>query len=207
MTTKRSEEELQILWRMLDLEFFKLPPASHEQVAAEVLEWILWRERLRNNLEKSSHDRERSDRKTIAALKSMDSNDPMLLAAEKVFKRLANDQGDQAMRLVQAAIENKQAAFNNRQRKIAKKLRSKTQHPISRMISPIVEKNPKIKVNELFNALRSVSKNNPAAPCHFDFSKNEFITNDGKWHAIKRENLSDYLYRAKQRIKRASQLA
>ena len=49
MNTKRSEEELFILWGMLDIEFFNRPPASHAKVAEQVVEWILWRERLRTN--------------------------------------------------------------------------------------------------------------------------------------------------------------
>jgi hypothetical protein len=206
MKKNRSPEELQILWMMLDLEFFKLVPALHEKVATQVVEWILWRERLRNNLEGSSANQKKSDRKTIATLKAMDTNDPTLLMLEKVFKRLANGRGEDAMQLLQVGIQNKQNALSTRQRLIAKEPRKNAQHPLSRMIYPIVEKNPKIKVNALLHELRVNIKNDALAECKFDYSKELFIPSDEKWHAVKRGNLSDYLLRAKQRIKRANRL-
>jgi hypothetical protein len=206
MSEVRSPEELEILWMMLDLEFFKLPPASHHKVATQVIEWILWRERLRNNLEGSAANQRKSDKKTIAILNAMDTNDPKLLMLEKVFRRLVNGRGEDAMHLLQVAIQNKHNAVSERQRRIAKAPRKKAQHPISIMIGPIVEKNPKIKINALFYELRANIKNNDLAECQFDFSKEIFIPRNAKWHSVKRENLSDYLLRAKQRIKRANRL-
>ena len=120
---------------------------------------------------------------------------------------MANGRGEDAMQLLQVGIQNKQNALSTRQRLIAKEPRKKTQHPLSRMIYPIVEKNPKIKVNTLLHELRVNIKNDALAECKFDYSKELFIPSDEKWHSVKRKNLSDYLLRAKQRIKRANRLA
>ena len=101
MMKKRSSEELHLLWMMLDIEFLKTPPASQSEAADQVIDLILWRERLRNGLEATPQDQQRSDTRTIEALRSMDSDDPELLVLEKVFRRLANGRGGDAMRLPQ----------------------------------------------------------------------------------------------------------
>jgi len=206
MTKKRSAEELFILWGMLDIEFLKLQPTSYAKVADQVIDWVLWRERLRNNLEKTLGNQKKSDIKTIAALQSMDTDDTELLALEKVFKRLVNGRGNAAMHLLQASIKNKQNEISARQSLFAREPRIKKRHPLSSMVDPIVEKNPKIKLNTLFNELRAISKNNPSAPCTFDFSKNAFVPTDKGVGSVPRKNLSDYLYRATKRIGRANRL-
>lgn len=119
MMKKRSVEELDLLWMMLDIEFFETPPASHSEVADQVIDWILWRERLRNGLEATPQDQLLSDTRTIEALRSMDSDDPKLLVLEKVFRRLANGRGGDAMRLLQTTINNKDSELSARQTKIA----------------------------------------------------------------------------------------
>jgi hypothetical protein len=207
MTTKRSQDELDILWLMLDLEFMKLKPTSHEEVASQVLDWILMRERLRNNLEKNKKDQLTSDANTIKALKSMDTNDPEFSTIEKVFKRLCDKRGKAAMLLLQAAIQKKQNELSIRQQRNARGPRPKTRHPLTSMVDPIVEKIPTIKINNLFHKLVAESKCDQSAPCRYDASKNAFIPLDNKFKPIPKSNLSDYLYRAKQRIKRATRLA
>lgn len=199
MTQKRSVEELHLLWMMLDIEFFKLSPASHAEVATQVIDWVLWRERLRNGLEATPQHRQRSDTKTIAALRSMDSDDPKLLVLEKVFKRLANGHGGGAMRFLQTAINNKKTEISTRQKKIAQASRPIRRHPLSTMVDPIVKISPGIKVNDLFIELRKISKSSAFAPCAYDFSKQEFIPTDSKFPPIPKNSLPDYLYRAKHR--------
>lgn len=207
MNSKRSEEELFTLWGMLDIEFFNHPPASHAKVAEQVIEWILWRERLRNNQEETNESRRQCDAKTIAKLNAMDTNDPELLLLEKVFKRLSNNRGSDAMLLLQSAIQKKFSEISKRQQKIAKVPRLKNRHPLSLMVDPIVQEEPTIKVNSLFFRLRKISKDNPTAPCKFDFSKEIFIPIDESFTPVPKANLSDYLFRAKQRLKRATRLA
>ena len=206
MMLKRTKEELFILWGMLDIEFFKLPPASHSKVAEQVIEWILWRERLRNNLEHTEASQYKSDTRTVKALKGMDTDNPELVVLEKVFRQLVNDRGEKAMGLLQAAIQNKQNQISSRQRVFSKNPRPKARHPISIMTDEIVEENPEIKVNALFHQLRAASKKNTSVQCHFDFSKDAFIPIDEKWDPVPKANLSDVLYRAKLRIKRTNRL-
>ncbi len=207
MTAKRSQEELDILWLMHDLEFMKLKPTSHEEVSRQVLEYILMRERLRNNLEKNRRDQLTSDSNTIKALKSMDTNHPEFSTIEKVFKRLCNKRGKAAMLLLQAAIEFKQHEISNRQRRIAKTPRLKKRHPLSSMVHSIVQKKPHIRVHELFKELVAASKSTTESTCTYNFEKAAFIPLDKKFNHIPKSNLPDYLYRAKQRIKRANRLA
>lgn len=196
---KRSVEELHLLWMMLDIEFFKLPPASHAEVATQVIDWVLWRERLKNGLEATPQHRQRSDTKTIAELRSMDSDDPKLLMLEKVFRWLVSGRGGAAMCLLQTAIKNKDIELSKRQKKIAQASRPLRRHPLSTMVDPIVKISPGIKVNDLFIELRKVSKSSALAPCAYDFSKQMFIPTDSKFPPIPRSALSDYLYRAKPR--------
>jgi hypothetical protein len=207
MNKKRSKEELDILWLMLDLEFMKLKPTSHEKVARQFLEYILMRERLRNNLEKNKKDKLKSDANTINALKSMDTNDPEFSTIEKVFKRLCNKRGKAAMLLLQAAIQKKQNELSIRQRRIAESPRFKTRHSLRRMVDLIVEKNPTIKINDLFHKLLAEGKSNQSAPCQYDHYKNAFIPIDNKFKPVPKSDLRNYLYRAKQRIKRANRVA
>lgn len=207
MTAKRSQDELDILWLMLDLEFMKLKPMSHEEVATQVLDWILMRERLRNNLEKNLSDQLMSDANTIEALKSMDTNDPEFSTIEKVFKRLCDKRGKAAMLLLQAAIQKKQNELSIRQQRNARGPRLKTRHPLTNMVDPIVEKNPTMKINNLFHKLVAEGKSDKSARCQYDFSKDAFIPVDKKFDPVPKSDLSDYLYRAKQRIKRANRLA
>ena len=199
MMKKRSVEELDLLWMMLDIEFFETSPASHSEVADQVIDLILWRERLRNGLEKTPQDQQRSDTKTIAALRSMDSDDPKLLVLEKVFRRLANGLGGDAMRLLQTAINNKDSELSARQTKIAQATRPTRRHPLTTMVDPIVKVSPNIKVNDLFIELRKISKGLVLAPCAYDFSKEMFIPTDSKFPSVPKSSLPDYLYRAKRR--------
>ena len=206
MSKMRSPEELQILWMMLDIEFMQLKPATHESVADQVIEQILWKERLKNGLETTIEDHHKSDSATIAALKTMDTNDPKLVVIEKVFRQLVTDRRTDAMRLLKAAIENKFLAVSVRQQKNAKAPRPKKRHPLSSMVDSIVEKKPQISVYDLFKALLAASKVTTESTCTYSFEKAAFIPRDKKFKPIPKSDLSDYLFRSKQRIKRANRL-
>jgi len=203
----RSPEELEILWMMLDIEFMQSKPATHESVADQVIELILWKERLRTGLEKTIEDHHKSDTATIAALKTMDTNDPNLVVIEKVFRQLVTDRRTDAMRLLKAAIENKFLEVSVRQQKNAKAPRPKKRHPLSSMVDSIVEKKPQISVYDLFKALLAASKVTTESTCTYSFEKAAFIPRDKKFKPIPKSDLSDYLFRSKQRIKRANRLA
>jgi hypothetical protein len=205
MSKMRTPEELEILWMMLDKEFMQAKPATHEAVADQVIELILWKERLRASLETTFEDHQKSDIATIAALKSMDTNDPELVVIEKVFRQLVTGRRTDAMRLLQASIENKFLQVSARQQKNAKAPRPKKRHPLSLMVDSIVEKKPDISVHDLFKALIVASKVANAA-CSYYFEKTAFIPLDKKSKPVPKSALSDYLFRSKQRIKRANRL-
>jgi hypothetical protein len=207
MTKKRTTAEINILWMMLDLEFMQLKPASYKEVADEVIELFLWKQRIKNSLEATIEDRQYSDATTMVVLKSMDTNDPKLVVLEKIFRQLATGRGDDAMRLLRASIENKFNEVRVRQQKNAKVLRPNNRHPLSQMVDPIVAKKPNIKVHELFRALIAATRASSKPPCTFDFEKSTFIPANKKFKAIPKKDLSHYLYRSKERINRASRLA
>ena len=106
MKVQRSEEELFTLWAMLDIEFFQLPPASPAKVGDQLLELLLWRERLRNGLEATPEDRLTSDRMTLEKLATWDTAAPELVVLEKVFRKMALGRGQEAMLLLKSNIEN-----------------------------------------------------------------------------------------------------
>lgn len=206
MTVKRSQEELSILWMMLDHEFLQLKPESHEEVAKQVVDLILWKERIRNGLETNDADQQKSDLDTITALSRMDTNDPDLVLIEKIFWQLANARGADAMRLLQTEIENQRQRINERQRQIAKASRPKSKHPLSIMVDTVVEKNLTISQQELYKELLKTCRTDPDSLCQYDTNKNQFIPNETKFPPKLKSDLSDYLYRAKRRIIRANRL-
>lgn len=146
----RSREEMQMLWMMLDLEFMKLPPASNTVVGQQVLEHILWKERIRLCLDRSEAEWVKADRITLAAMRTRDDDDPTLLALEKMFKRLATGKHAQAMVCIRKAIDHAYDKLRKRQSEIAKKPR-RARHPLSTMVEPIVRSRPDISENELFH--------------------------------------------------------
>ena len=195
----RSKEEVDILWMMLDLEFMAMKPASYEEVADQVLNLVLWKERIRNGMEKTETDRLISDEATLKRMRSLDSDDPELLSLEKVFKRLANGQSGDAMRLLERSIENRHEKIRKRQQEIAKKPRS-ARHPLSTMVEPIVRSNPGITENQLFHELRKAMTTMANPQC--TFSADSFKPSDKKHPAVPRKNLRQYLYRAKKKLSR-----
>jgi len=207
MTKKRTTDEIQILWMMLDLEFMQIQPGSYKEVADEVIELFLWKQRIKNSLEATIEDRHRSDAATMFALKAMDTNDPKLVVLEKIFRQLATGRGDDAMRLLRASIENKFNEVRARQQNNAKASRPKKRHPLSLMVDPIVTKKPNTKVHELFRALIAATRASSQPLCTFDFEKSIFIPANKKFKAVPKKDLSHYLYRSKERINRASRLA
>lgn len=195
----RSKEEVDILWMMLDLEFMAMKPASYEEVAGQVLNLVLWKERIRNGMETTETDRLISDEATLKRMRSLDSDDPELLSLEKVFKRLANGQSGDAMRLIERSIENRHEKIRKRQQEIAKKPRS-ARHPLSTMVEPIVRFNPGITENQLFHELRKAMTTMANPQC--TFSADSFKPSDKKHPAVPRKNLRQYLYRAKKKLSR-----
>ena len=131
MILKRTPEELTILWMMLDLEFMQLMPASYEVLANQVIELFLWKERLRNNLEKTFEDQYKSDFATLAAMKAMDTTDPKLVVLEKIFRQLATGRGVKAMQLLKASIESQFNEVRARQQKNAKAPSPRKRNPLA----------------------------------------------------------------------------
>jgi hypothetical protein len=198
MKVQRSEEELFTLWAMLDIEFFQLPPASPAKVADQLLEWLLWRERLRNGLEATSEGRSTSDRMTLEKLATWDTAAPEQVVLEKVFRKMALGRGQDAMLLLKRSIENRRAQLRTRQQQIAKKPRG-TKHPLSAMVETVVRSNPTITEQKLFHELRK-SCDVDTATCTYSSSSERFRPIDKKFAEVPKKNLRQYLYRAKKSL-------
>jgi hypothetical protein len=198
MKVQRSEEELFTLWAMLDIEFFKLPPASPEKVGDQLLELLLWRERLRNGLEATPEDRLTSDRMTLEKLATWDTAAPELVVSEKVFRKMALGRGQDAMLLLKRSIENRGAQLRTRQQKIAKKPRG-TKHPLTAMVEAVVRSNPTISAQKLFHELRKLCDDD-AATCTYSSSSDKFKPLDKKFLDVPKKNLRQYLHRAKKSL-------
>lgn len=197
MKADRSEEELFVLWAMLDLEFMKLKPTSHEEVGAQMLELILWRERLRLGLEATSSDRAVSDRAVIKRIRNWDSDDPMLLAIEKVLRRLVTGRHADSMRLLVQAIKVKAEALSREQRRKAELPRR--QHPVDLLIAEIIRENPKVSAKELQRQLESGVGWNMI----FSIDDDEVVPRDPAFAAIKTSGLPHRLSRLKRKIAKA----
>jgi hypothetical protein len=198
MKVRRSEEELYTLWAMLDIEFMQLPPASPAKVGDQLLEWLLWRERLRNGLEATPEDRATSDSVTLEKMATWDTAAPDLVVLEKVFRKMALGLGQDAMLLLKRSIENRYAKLRTRQQDIAKKTRG-TKHPLTVMVEVIVRSNPEINHQKLFHELRK-SCDAGAATCTYNPNSEKFKPIDEKFAAVPKKNLRQYLYRAKKSI-------
>lgn len=198
MKVQRSEEELFTLWAMLDIEFFQLPPASPAKVGDQLLELLLWRERLRNGLEATPEDRATSDRITLEKLATWDTAAPELVVLEKVFRKMALGRGQDAMLLLKRSIENRLSQLHKRQQHIAKKPRG-TKHPLTVMVEVIVRSNPEINQQKLFYELRK-SCDVDAATCTYSSSSEKFKPIEKKFADVPKKNLRQYLHRAKKSL-------
>ena len=198
MKVQRSEEELFTLWAMLDIEFMQLPPTSPAKVADQMLELLLWKERLRNGLEATPEDRATSDSVTLERMATWDTAAPELVMLEKVFRKMATGRGHDAMLLVKRSIENRYAKLRTRQQDIAKKPRG-TKHPLTVMVEVIVRSNPEINQQKLFYELRK-SCAVDAATCTYSSTSEKFKSIDGRFADVPKKNLRQYLYRAKKSI-------
>lgn len=198
-TAARCEEELHILWMMLDLEFMVLKPASYQEAADQLLENILWKERIRKGLERTENDHAVSDWETLERMRVWDTNDPQLAALEKVLRRLATNRGAEAMRFFQASIESRHDQLRKRQQTIAKRARS-PRHPLSSMVDPIVRLRPNITENQLFHELRRAMSAQDEPACVY--TGNSFKPADKNYPDVPRTRLRQYLYRAKHKASR-----
>jgi hypothetical protein len=197
MKAKRSEEELYLLWMMLDLEFIKLKPTSYEEAAVQVLELIFWKERLRRGLEATSRTRAVSDRAVLKRLRNWDSDEPMLLPIEKVFRRLATGRHADSMKLLEQAIKVKVEAFSREQRRKAESPRR--QHPVDLLIIEIIRANPKVSAKELQRQLESGVGWNVI----FSIDDDVVVPRDQAFTPIKTSGLPDRLSRLKRKIAKA----
>jgi hypothetical protein len=159
------------------------------------LEWLLWRERLRNGLESTPEDRLTSDRITLDKLATWDTAKPELVVLEKVFRKMALGRGQDAMLLLKRSIENRRAQLSTRQQKIAKKPRG-TKHPLTAMVEEVVRSNPTISAQKLFHELFRLCDVD-SATCTYSSSSEKFKPIDKKFADVPKRNLRQYLHRAK----------
>lgn len=195
----RTEEEVFILWMMLDMEFMVLKPTTPDEVGQQLFNLLLWKERIKNGMERTAKERAISDNATIKKMRTWDTRAPELIALEKVLRLLATKNSDGAMLLLKRLIDNNRIQLRRQLQKIAKQPR-KARHPLSTIVDPIVKASPDITENKLFyEVLRVIDKaENPVC----NFNSNSFKPTDKKYPDVPRKNLSQYLSRAKKKLLR-----
>lgn len=202
MPSKRSPEEIEIIFDFLSMDFEQGDEtADDSSIGHDLIELIQWRERLRYGAENQPKQWPALDTQTLRKMQSWGTEEFEFLLSMTVFRKLANGETASAIRTLKKAIEHRSKALSKSQTEKARKLRPKRKHPLSTMVDTIVAQNPTISVNDLFNELRRISKTNPASPCSFDFSKLAFISLDSSYPNIPKKSLGDYLYRSKKKTR------
>lgn len=202
MTLQRTSEEIEIIFDFLRIDFEQGDERADDKYKGEdLIEMILWRERVRYGIESSPNLWHQIDSQTIKTMQSWGTEEFELLLPMAVFRKLANGEAASAIRTLKKAIEHKSKALSKSQSEKGRKPRPKRKHPLATMVDNIVDQKPTISVNNLFIELRNISKNNLAPPCSYDFSKMAFIPLDSSYPNIPKEALGDYLYRSKKKTR------
>jgi hypothetical protein len=202
MIRKRTTEEIEIIFDFLKIDFEQGDEAADDSSKGrELVDMILWRERVRHGVENAPKLWPPLDTQTIKKMQSWGAEEFELIISMAVFRKLATGNTESAIRTLKNAITYRSIELSKTQTGIAKKPRPERKHPLSTMVESIVSKHPIIKVNNLLKALQEISRNNKLSPCFYDISKLAFIPSDSKYPTIPKESLRNYLYRAKKKIK------
>jgi hypothetical protein len=173
------------------------PAETAAEVAVELIDLILERERIRRRIDPGLPNTEEIDSQTLTSMGDWDTDDPNLLLAEKVFHRLASGQGAEAVNLLKASIDSRAKAISDDQRRKAQT--PKRANPVNALIEQIVFSNPAISEKELLRALHDQIGKGVIADID-----DEYITPaDGKAEEIKVGGLKDRLTRTKKKIAKA----
>lgn len=173
------------------------PVETAAEIAVELIDLILERERIRRRIDPNLPNTEEVDSQTLTSMVDWDTDDPNLLVAEKVFRRLASGQGAEAVDLLKASVDSKAKAISDDQRRKAQI--PKRANPVKALIEQIVFSNPAISMKELIRVLHGQIGKGVIADID-----NEYITPaDGKAKELKVGGLKDLLTRTKKKIAKA----
>jgi hypothetical protein len=199
MIPERSPEELWLMHQMLEIEFSERTHAiADKELGEEILEFILIRERIRHGVESLSEYWANVDKQTLLKMQSWDTVEYKLLLSDRVFKLLVKGRNSDAVFVLKDAVQSKAESYSQHQREIAKNSRPKALHPLTIEITKILNTKPNISMRGLYYELkREVS--NMEFPT-LKITDSEIIPTSGKHHNVPRNNLRQYLSRAKKKI-------
>jgi hypothetical protein len=199
MIPERSPEELWLMQQVLEIEFSERTHAiADRELGEEILEFILIRERIRHGVESLSEYWTDVDRQTLLRMQSWDTVQYKLLLSDRVFKLLAKGRNSDAVFLLKDATQSKVESYSLHQKEIASNPRPKALHPLTIEIVKILDTNPTISTNALYYELkRAVS--NMEFPT-LKITDSEIIPTTGKHHNVPKNNLRQFLSRAKKKI-------
>jgi hypothetical protein len=153
MTTPTTKS-LNVLLAQLDHDFLAAEQTgqSDDELAADVLEWILKRERVRYQVTEGSPTTVKVDRLTIQKMLDWDSDDPEMSTVEKVLRRIAEGRGSSAMTLVRCLQEKAQRISNEMRRRASV---PREQHPVDDLIEQFVLRDRSISEKLLLRKLEN----------------------------------------------------
>ena len=126
---------------------------SREQLGAAAVNYILQQERLRRGVEQGSSESLEVDLQTLAGLRQWDTDDPTMAVLEKFFKRLAGGRLEDAVTLIDRAVQARRQEISVRQRSNATTPRAT--HPIDLVIRQIVDCEPHVTQGLLLRRIRA----------------------------------------------------
>jgi hypothetical protein len=170
---------------------------TDEETAEAIVGLILERERLRQGVAGGTTDGHAVDKRTLSKMAEWDSDDPSMLTLEKVFRRLANGRGIDAVVLLKRAITDRQRAVSEEQRRRASAPRR--QHPVQVLVEQIVALNPAISAKKLERALRR----EVGRGVILLIDETEIQPCDESFKAVKLSGLDDRLSDARKKIAKA----
>lgn len=125
---------------------------TNQQVLEAFKEFILERERIRHQVANGTEKARELDRQTLQKMLIWDTDNPDHLLAEKVFRRLAQEDEKGALSLIRN-VEDKIRKRSEEMRRRASVPREP--HPINELIREIVEEDPDISEKELIQKLEA----------------------------------------------------
>jgi hypothetical protein len=125
-----------------------------EQVLVQL---ILEHQRLQRGVANDERLWPRIDEQTLKALADWDTDDPALSTIQKVFNRLADGRGESGVALLKKAIEVKELAISEEQRRKAKTQREA--NPLDQLIADKLKRKADISKRELLEMLEASCPN------------------------------------------------
>lgn len=166
-------------------------------LADALMTFVLERERLRRGVAPGSVEAEAVDAETLAAIKTWDTDDPLMVVYEKALRQLAEGNGSRAVGLLERAVIARATALSKEQSRKAKSPRQV--HPVDVLIEEIVKGHRNITSNDLKNELlKRVGRGTI-----LDMDDEHIHPTDPRFPAIKVSGLKDRMSRIKQQFAKA----